>query len=215
MKIIILLIFITLILFSDLKSQSFETKSSYISLNLGGYKTSLGQKISNRSTSSLTVGTGFGYALSINSFIYSKLTYFSMPKFLAYQNNPDYSIMNNASNLKEIRASFKQYIFDLGFQQNYKISSEWLCGAAGGPSFILFNLETRNLDGTLIQNIKNNRLFGYFGGINVEKKFREDAVTMFGEIQYNHSFTKTEYQKAFNGINYTVGLKFYLSRSEY
>lgn len=215
MKIGLLLIFIVIITSADIIPQPFETKSSYISVNLGGYKSSLGHKLSNRYAASLTIGAGFGYALSVNSFLYSKLTYFTMPKFQAYEDNSHTPVLQDPSNLKKIKASFRQYIFDLGLQQNYKISNEFIAGIVAGPSIILFNQETHELEGALIQSRKNNTLVGYFAGITAEKQFRDDAVTIFGEIQYNHSFTKKEYQKIFNGINYTVGLRFYLSRSDY
>lgn len=192
---------------------AFETKSSYVSVNLGGYKASLGHKATNRYTASLTIGAGYGHALTPNTFIYSKFTYFTMPKFIAYiEQKSGSSSPNHIEDLQPVRASFTQYIFNLGPQYNFHLYKDFMFGIVGGAFYTLFNHGIDNLDGTPIQRVQNSGIMGLFAGINIEKNFREDDVKIFGELQYNYALKEiTDYRRVFSGLNYTIGLRFYLT----
>lgn len=208
---IIILLFITSELLTA--QSSLETKSSYVSVNLGGYKTSLGHKATNRYTASLTIGAGYGHALTPNTFIYSKFTYFTMPKFIAYiEQKSGSSSPNHIEDLQPVRASFTQYIFNLGPQYNFHLYKDFMFGIVGGAFYTLFNQASYNLDGTPIQRVKNSGIMGLFAGINIEKNFREDEVKIFGELQYNYALKEiADYRRVFSGLNYTIGLRFYLT----
>jgi hypothetical protein len=92
------------------------------------------------------------------------------------------------------------------------LSDEFTLGINGGVTFSVINQEARLLGGHVISSIDNESIWGYFGGIIVEKSWEDKNVTTFIEAQYNYAQSDASYYpSALNATNFTFGVRYYMS----
>ncbi len=184
----------------------------FISGSFGGFAGSSNQ-LRLRNTPSIVLSTGLGIPLIEKVYFYTKLSYISRSNYTAQEQfntiGPD---LNTISQMIEADASFSQLLFNGGLQYNIYISDDVTLGLNSGLTYVLVNHKAALPNGTILQRLDNEGVFGYFGGVNVEKFFDDSNFSMFGEAQYNYAKKNMIYfRDKFSGMNFTFGGRFYLN----
>ena len=211
MKKLYILIFVVCFTFS-IDAQ--VNKGAFFSGSLGGYSGGP-ESIYNRDrdVTSIVLSTGFGLPLFNKVFLYTKLSYILRSNYssLEYNNFADAGL-NSFNELVQANASFSQLLFNGGLQYNVYLTEDLTLGINGGLTYAVVNHKASFSDGTLIQRLDNEGVFGAFTGLSLEKSFEDSNVSLFGEAQYNYARKDVIYfRDKFSGMNFTVGGRFYLS----
>jgi hypothetical protein len=124
--------------------------------------------------------------------------------------------MNNTVQLSddfvEVNSSFSQLILNGGLLYNFLITEELVLGITGGLTFMVVNQEARLRTGRVISSVENENIWGAFGGIIAEKRWDESNFSTFVEAQYNYAESDAVYRPgALSAMNYTIGVRYYLT----
>jgi hypothetical protein len=187
-------------------------EGTFISGSFGGYAGSSNQ-LRLRNAPSIVLSTGLGIPLLDRVYLYTKLSYISRSNYTAQEQyntiGPD---LNTVSKMIEADASFSQLLFNGGLQYNIYISDDLTLGINSGLTYVLVNHKAALPNGTLLQELDNTGVFGFFGGLNLEKFFEDSNVSFYGEAQYNYTKKNMIYfRDKFSGMNFTVGGRFYVN----
>ncbi len=196
---------------TDIDSKNKFNDGIYFSGVVGSYQS--GQSDSRNGLSTLSIGAGFGIPLFTNAYLYNKISYHSKSNFGAYQNSYIQHGLDVVHEIERVNASFSQIIYNGGLQYNIQFSDEILVGLTGGLTYSIVSQEVFALSGTQIQNIDKEGLFGYFGGLSVEKRFDDSDLSVIGEAQYLYfDSNRVLFTRSLSGMNYSFGFKYYLTR---
>ena len=83
-------------------------------------------------------------------------------------------------------------------------------------TFSVVNQEAKLIGGHVVSSIDNETIWGYFGGMMVEKSWEDSNASTFIEAQYNYAVSDAPYHaSALNNLNFTFGVRYYLSRRSF
>lgn len=189
-----------------------EHGSAFVSGMVGTAKVSFSGN-SGQNPLALAFGGSFGIPIVKNLYLYTRSSYTSQSNFQSFYNT-DY--LNSSLLLTEefvqVNSSFTQLLVNGGLLYNIRITEEFVLGLNGGLTFMILNQEAKLRTGQLISSIDNENIWGAFGGIIVEKAWEESDFTTFLEAQYNYAESDALYRSdALNAMNYTFGIRYYLS----
>ena len=210
-----ILLFVLVFSFCRLYGQHTD-KSLYLSGNVGIYKSTGNTTYRNLGSSRIGGGIGLGFRLLDNVFFYSRAQYISKSDFSGYYDNsyidPDLAVVHVVRPAGVASASVSQLIVNSGLQYNIYNSKEFIIGLLAGLTYTMIDQEARSSSGIIINKINNQGYYGYFGGANIEKYFRNSDVTLFAEVLYNYIDENSLYfRDAFSGMNFTIGGRYYLA----
>ena len=201
---------------SDGKAQTFTKKSAFVSGIMGG------ARISNAGDGgetpvAITFGGSFGFPITKNLFIYTRGAYTSKSNFQSYYNTSYItSQIQFSDQFVEVNSSFSQLLFNGGLLYNFYLSDEFTIGLSTGVTFSVVNQEAKLIGGHVISIIDNEAIWGYFGGVLLEKSWEDSDVTTFVEAQYNYAQSDAPYHaSALNTMNFTFGVRYYLSNRSF
>ncbi len=138
---------------------------------------------------------------------YNKITYVLKSDYDVKYFSSEFDVYNSVN---DVNASFSQLIYNGGLQYKFNLNKNLNLGIIGGLTYTLVDHEARLLSGEIIQSIDNEGVFGYFGGANIEKKFEDENLSLYGEAIYNHSNKYVvHFNSPFTGMNYTIGFRYY------
>ena len=214
MKIFTTLILIIITLhFIDLNAQGFKKKSTFISGLMGAAQ--INSSSSEQGTPvAITFGGSFGFPITRNLYIYTRGSYSSKSNFQSYYNSSYLTSQFQLSDqFVEANSSFSQLLINAGLLYNFYLSDEFTLGISGGMSFAVVNQEALLIGGHVISSIDNESIWGYFGGLMIEKGWENSNVTTYAEAQYNFAQSNAPYHAtALNAANFTFGVRYYVSR---
>jgi hypothetical protein len=187
-----LLLLFVLLQFASIEAQTLKKKSSFISGLVGA------AQVSN----------------SGNLYIYTRGSYSSKSNFQSYYNTSYLTTQFQLSDqFVEVNSSFNQLLLNAGLLYTFNLSKEFSLGVSGGVSFAVVNQEAQLIGGHVLSSIDNEAIWGYFGGLMVEKAWEETNVTTFAEAQYNFAQSDAPYHaSALNAVNFTFGVRYYIDR---
>jgi len=202
-----------LIIFSNgFAQKSLQKNSAFISGMIGAASiSSSGNEGSD--PVSFAFGGSFGIPLTKNLFLYTRSSYASKSNFQSYYNT-SYLTGNVqlSEEFTEVNSSFSQLLFNSGLLYHIPLSEEFALGVNGGLTFMVVNQDARLQNGTVVSSIDNENIWGAFGGLMVEKGWKDSDVTTFFEAQYNYAKSDALYRtKALNAMNYSFGVRYYLT----
>jgi len=213
MKQINLLLLVSLLLLAVTASaQDTNKRTAYFSANVSSYNSPQSYGPSrNEGSSRIGGGIGVGIHLIENIYLYGKATYIGKSNFTGiYDNNYYKTEFNISENLSMVNASISQLVVNGGIQYNINLSKQLLIGVLGGITYSLVDQEARLYSGELVQKIDYQSFYGYFGGLSVEKSFKDSEFSMFAEAIYNYIDDKSAYfRNVFSGMNFTIGGRYY------
>jgi hypothetical protein len=164
---------------------------------------------------SLAFGGSIGIPVPLikNLFLYARTSYISQSNFQSFYNS---SYLNTNIQLSEdfveVNSSFSQLILNGGLLYNFLVTDDFVLGANGGLTFMVVNQEARLRTGRVISSVDNENIWGAFGGLVAEKRWDDSNFSTFAEAQYNYAQSDAEYRPgAFSAMNYTFGVRYYLS----
>jgi len=209
----LLLTFFVLISVCDISAQKFYKKSAFISGLVGAAQMSNSGN-GNESPVSLALGGSFGYPITKNLYIYSRGTYTTKSNFQSFYNASYLSGQYQISDqFIEVNSSFSQLLFNGGLLYLFNLSDEFALGVSGGVTFSVVNQEAKLLGGHVVSSVDNETIWGYFGGMMIEKSWEDSDASTFIEAQYNYAVSDAPYHaKALNNLNFTFGVRYYVSR---
>jgi hypothetical protein len=209
----LLLTFFVLISVCDISAQKFYKKSAFVSGLVGAAQVSNSGN-GNESPVSLALGGSFGYPITKNLYIYSRGTYTTKSNFQSYYNASYLSGQYQISDqFIEVNSSFSQLLFNGGLLYLFNLSDEFALGVSGGVTFSVVNQEAKLLGGHVVSSVDNETIWGYFGGMMIEKSWEDSNASTFIEAQYNYAVSDAPYHaKALNNLNFTFGIRYYVSR---
>ena len=112
----------------------------------------------------------------------------------------------------EANSSFSQLLLNGGLLYNFYLSDEFTIGINGGVTFSILNQEAVLIGGQVISSVSNEAIWGYFGGIILEKGLEDSNASIFAEAQYNYAVSDAPYRaSALNAMNFAFGARYYLS----
>ncbi|MCH7964461.1 MAG: hypothetical protein IH852_11060 [Bacteroidetes bacterium] len=206
------------VLFSvcDISAQNFRKKSAFVSGLIGGAQISNSNNGSENPVA-ISFGGSFGIPITKNLFLYTRGSFTSKSNFQSFYNTSYLSSQIQFSDqFVEVNSSFSQLLFNGGLLYSFNLSDEFALGISGGATFAVINQEAKLLGGHVISNVDNETIWGYFGGAMVEKYWEDKNVTTFIEAQYNFLQSDAPYHPtALNNLNFTFGVRYYLSRSSF
>lgn len=212
MKIIIgSLLFISLSSFS-INAQNLNYNSAFVSGLVGAAQINNSGVQSGRSTA-LAFGGSFGYPIVKNLYLYTRGAYTSKSNFQSYYNSSYFTSQFQLSDqFEKVNSSFSQLLLNGGLLYNITLSDEFTLGVSGGVTFSLINQEARLIGGHVISKLDNETIWGYFGGVMIEKYWGDNNITTFLEAQYNYAESDASYHaNALNAMNFSFGVRYYLS----
>jgi hypothetical protein len=195
-------------------SQTVGLRSPFISGNIGVFITAVDSfdKVYD-SHAGFAFGGGVGLPISTRTYLYGKMTRFTksgVPVIYTYHFQGGALI--DVTESREGVATFKQWIFNLGLQYNLFLSEEFTLGIIGGGTYGRVSEEQRRANGSIVFGIEGATLFGFFGGIAMERNFRQSPVSVFLESQYNYSRRDlVNFLGNYGGTNLTLGIRYYFS----
>lgn len=164
---------------------------------------------------SLAFGGSVGIPVPLikNLFLYARTSYISQSNFQSFYNT---SYLNTNIQLSEdfveVNSSFSQLIINGGLLYNFLVTEDFVLGVNGGMTFMVVNQEARLRTGRVISSVDNENIWGAFGGLVGEKRWDDSNFSTFAEAQYNYAQSDAEYRPgAFSAMNYTFGVRYYLS----
>ncbi len=168
-------------------------------------------------TVALSFGGSFGIPITTNLFIYTRASYSSKSNFQSFYNT-DYltSKFQLSDQFVEANSSFSQLLLNGGLLYNFYLSDEFTIGVNGGVTFSILNQEAVLIGGQVISSVNNEAIWGYFGGIILEKGLEDSNASIFAEAQYNYAVSDAPYRaSALNAMNFAFGARYYLSGSRF
>ena len=168
-----------------------------------------------RNPLSFAFGGSFGVPIPIvkNLFFYTRTSYSSQSNFQSVFNSSFFT--NNfqlTEQFTEVNSSFSQLILNGGLLYNFIVTDDLLLGVNGGLTFMVINQEARLRTGRVISAIDNERIWGAFGGLIVEKRWDESDFATIAEAQYNYAESDAFYRPgALSAMNYTLGVRYYFA----
>lgn len=168
-------------------------------------------------TVALSFGGSFGIPITTNLFIYTRASYSSKSNFQSFYNT-DYltSQFQLSDQFVEANSSFSQLLLNGGLLYNFYLSDEFTIGVNGGVTFSILNQEAVLIGGQVISSVNNEAIWGYFGGIILEKGLEDSNASIFAEAQYNYAVSDAPYRaSALNAMNFAFGARYYLSGSRF
>lgn len=217
MKILITIIVILFVFpFTYVDAQRLNKKSSFISGLVGAAQVS-NSRTGQESAVALTFGGSFGFPITQNLYIYTRGSYSSKSNFQSYYNSSYLTSQFQLSNqFVEVNSSFNQLLLNTGLLYNFYLSDEFTLGISGGMTFSVVNQEARLIGGHVISSIDNEAIWGYFGGLMMEKGWDDSNVTTYAEAQYNYAQSSAPYHvSALNAVNFTFGVRYYMNRRSF
>ncbi len=189
-----------------------EHSSAFISGMVGTAKISLSGN-GQQNPTALAFGGSFGIPIIKNLYLYTRSSYTSKSNFQSFYNT---AYLNNSLSLSEdfvqANSSFSQLLINGGLLYNIRITEEFVLGLNGGLTFMVLNQEAKLRTGQIISSIDNENIWGAFTGVIVEKSWEDIDATTFFEAQYNYAESDALYRSdALNVMNYTFGIRYYLS----
>jgi hypothetical protein len=212
----LLLTFFVLISVCDIFAQKFRKKSAFVSGLVGAAQISNSSN-GNESPVSLALGGSFGYPVTKNLYLYSRGTYTTKSNFQSFYNTSHLSGQYQLSDqFVEVNSSFSQLLFNGGLLYSFNLSDEFAIGVSGGVTFSVVNQEAKLIGGHVVSSIDNEAIWGYFGGVMVEKGWEDSNASTFIEAQYNYAVSDAPYHaSALNNLNFTFGVRYFLSRRSF
>jgi hypothetical protein len=206
------IIFTVVLLSLALPAYAQMNEGAFISGSLGA---SVGGGSANpylkNSGTSVLLSTSFGVPLFDRFMFYSRFTYQLESGYTANENISGTGI-TTINQLTEVNGTFSQLIFNGGLQYNIYLAEDITMGVNGGLTYALVNHKASLPNGTVLQKLDNEGIFGAFTGVSLEKSFEDSNVSLFGEAQYNYAKKDVVYfRDKFSGANFTVGGRFYLN----
>ncbi len=212
----LLLTFFVLFSVSDISAQKFRKKSAFVSGLVGV------AQVSNSSNGgenpvALSFGGSFGYPITKNLFLYTRGSFTSKSNFQSFYNTSHLSSQIQLSDqFVEVNSSFSQLLFNGGLLYSFNLSDEFALGVSGGVTYAVINQEAKLLGGHVVSSVDNETIWGYFGGAMVEKYWEDKNIATFIEAQYNYAKSDAQYHAtALNKMNFTFGVRYYLSRRSF
>ena len=198
---------------TELDAQRLHKKSAFISGLMGAAQinsSSSGQE----SPVAFTFGGSFGFPITKNLYIYTRGAYSSKSNFQSYYNSSYLTSQFQLSDqFVEANSSFSQLLINGGLLYNFYLSDEFTIGISGGMTFSIVNQEAQLIGGHVISSIDNESIWGYFGGLMLEKGWKDSNVTTYAEAQYNFAQSNAPYHAtALNAANFTFGVRYYMNR---
>ena len=189
-----------------------EHSSAFISGMVGTAKISLSGN-GEQNPTALAFGGSFGIPIAKNLYLYTRSSYSSQSNFQSFYNT---AYLNSSLSLTEefvqVNSSFTQLLINGGLLYNIRINEEFVLGLNGGLTFMVLNQEAKLRTGQVVSSIDNENIWGAFTGVIVEKSWEDSDVTTFFEAQYNYAESDALYRSdALNVMNYTFGIRYYLS----
>jgi len=214
MKKILTILFICIIfsIVNIFPQSRIEHSSAFISGMVGTAKVSLSGN-GQQNPTALAFGGSFGIPITKNLYLYTRSSYTSKSNFQSFYNT---AFLNSSLSLTEefvqANSSFSQLLINGGLLYNIRISEEFVLGLNGGLTFMVLNQEAKLRTGQIVSSIDNENIWGAFTGVIVEKSWEDSDVTTFFEAQYNYAESDALYRSdALNVMNYTFGIRYYLS----
>ncbi|GBD88340.1 hypothetical protein BMS3Abin03_02275 [bacterium BMS3Abin03] len=209
----ILLAFLFLVSITFTSAQEHKKSSTFISGLVGTAQVSNSGSGTN-SPVAFSFGGSFGFPITGNLYLYTRGTYTSKSNFQSFYNT---SFLNSQTGFSDelipVTSSFSQLLLNTGLLYNFYISEVWTLGVNGGASFSVINQDAKLKGGHVISSVNNEAIWGYFGGMIVEKLWDEGDVSTFFEAQYNYARSDASYRiSALNTMNFTFGVRYYLTR---
>lgn len=208
----ILTLLIISITVTCISAQKLHSKSLFIGGLVGG------AQINNSNPGSdgivaLSFGGSFGIPITTNLFIYTRGSYSSKSNFQSFYNTAYLTSQFQLSDqFAEANSSFSQLLLNGGLLYNFYLSDEFTIGVNGGVTFSILNQEAELIGGQVISSIDNEAIWGYFGGIILEKGWEDSNASTFAEAQYNYAESDAPYHaNALNAMNFSFGVRYYLS----
>lgn len=168
-------------------------------------------------TVALSFGGSFGIPITTNLFIYTRASYSSKSNFQSFYNTAFLTSQFQLSDqFVEANSSFSQLLLNGGLLYNFYLSDEFTIGVNGGVTFSILNQEAVLIGGQVISSVNNEVIWGYFGGIILEKGLEDSNASIFAEAQYNYAVSDAPYRaSALNAMNFAFGARYYLSGSRF
>jgi hypothetical protein len=186
----LILVIVQLVFILTLEAQQKNDKSSSFISGLVGAAKINNSNVDGTNPVSFVFGGSFGVPLTGNLFLYTRSSYSSKSNFQSYYNT-SFMLDNfqSSGGLVEVNSSFSQLLLNGGLLYNIPVTKEFTFGINGGLTFMVINQEARLREGTVISSIDNENIWGAFGGLIVEKTWKESDFTTFFEAQYNYANT--------------------------
>lgn len=212
----LLLTFFVLFSVCDISAQKFRKKSTFISGFAGAAKIGSSGN-GNENPFALALGGSFGFPVTKNLYIYTRGAYTTKSNFQSFYNTSYSSGQYQISDqFIEVNSSFSQLLFNGGLLYSFNLSDEFALGVSGGVTFSVVNQEAKLLGGRVVSSIDNETIWGYFGGMMVEKSWEDSNASTFIEAQYNYAVSDAPYHATpLNNLNFTFGVRYYLSRRSF
>ncbi|MGB5893367.1 MAG: hypothetical protein WBG58_04255 [Ignavibacteriaceae bacterium] len=212
----LLLTLFVLITVCDISAQKFHKKSAFVSGLVGAAQINNSSN-GNESPFALAFGGSFGYPVTKNLYLYSRSSYTTKSNFQSFYNTSHLSGQYQISDqFIEVTSSFSQLLFNGGLLYSFNLSDEFALGVSGGVTFSVVNQEAKLMGGHVVSSIDNETIWGYFGGMMVEKSWEDSNASTFIEAQYNYAVSDAPYHaSALNNLNFTFGVRYYLSRRSF
>lgn len=175
---------------SSVMSQGVEQPKAFISASLGGFITER-ENFSKvyYSNLGLVFGAGLGLPLSNRMYLYGKVTYFSktgVPVIYTYNYDQSGSLVS-VKETEDGTAEYKQWIINGGLQYNVTLSEDFALDINSGITYTWLSEHQQSSNGSVGSSVEGTGVLGFFGGIAIEKNFRESPFSTFAETQYNYS----------------------------
>lgn len=164
---------------------------------------------------SFAFGGSFGIPIPIvkNLFFYARTSYTSQSNFQSVFNGSYFTNdFQLSEQFNEVNSSFSQLILNGGLLYNFLVTDDLVLGVNGGLTFMVINQEARLRTGRVISAIDNEKIWGAFGGLIVEKRWDDSYFSTIVEAQYNYAESDAFYRPgALSAMNYTFGVRFYFA----
>ncbi len=185
---------------------SIPEKSIFLSGGIGVSQSFSSEELASKYLPGILFQVGFGISLNSHLFIYNRLSFTSNSKFKAYtQARP-------INELVEVTSSFSQLIYNAGVRYRIILAPDWALAFSIGLTYSLVNNRS-TIKGEVYQILDNQNFYGYFGGIDLEHKFSDSNLSVFGEALYNYIRNDNVYYRdKFSGMNLSAGIRFYFQR---
>jgi hypothetical protein len=195
------------------QSQSGTTNSTFISALMGTVQYGSPHYTNNNNAFAASGGGEFGIPVLNNTYIIGQISYQAISNYQTYLESSHIETnLGVVNELVKTNASFSHLIVSSGLQYTFSIYEDYKIGLSGGVQYSLINQEAYLSSGMLVRSLNNEGFFGYFGGILVEKTFKDKNYSIIGEAQYNYiQSDAVSYTDEFSGMNFFIGGRYYFN----